>query len=161
MTAQIAEINTDDLKRYPGWKNAEDEIIKLVALKGYDFIISMEKLHDFIELEEPTTLEAYKKYQFEWLGSVENLKDSLLENHQICLMNLRGKGYMVCTPDDQVSKAYAKIMRKVGLGINKALATLVNVNQSLLSGEGSKIRLENLAKISFLKQTTNKKELKK
>jgi len=161
MTKEIAQSDVITLKRYPGWKNAEDKILGIIELNGYGQTISMEQLHNFMELEEPDTLEKYKKYQFEWLGSVENLKDSLLENHQICLMNLRGQGYIICTPDDQVSKAYAKLIKKAQMTLRKAINTLTNVNQSLLSEEGSKTRLENMAKVAFIKQAINKKKFEK
>ena len=145
--------------RYPEWKEARDRILSRVQLEGYGILISMQELHDYMEMKPPGTIEQYKKYQFQWLGNVENLKDSLLEEHNICMMNSRGEGYIVCTPDDQVSKAYTKIMKKARLALRKAINTLTNVNQDLLSNEGSKIRLENMAKVAFIKQAMNKRKI--
>ena len=145
--------------KYPEWKEARDRILGRVQSEGYGILISMQELHDYLDRQPPTTVENYKKYQFQWLGNVENLKDSLLEEHNICMMNSRGEGYIVCTPDDQVSKAYTKIMKRARLALRKAINTLTNVNQDLLSGEGSKIRLENMAKVAFIKQAMNKKKV--
>ena len=145
--------------KYPEWKEAKDRILDRVQLEGHGILISMQELHDYMEISPPPTVDEYKKYQFQWLGNVENLKDSLLEEHNICMMNSRGEGYIICTPDDQVSKAYAKIMKKAWLALRKAMNTLTNVKQDLLSNEGSKIRLENMAKVAFIKQAMNKKKI--
>lgn len=146
--------------KYPEWKEARDRILSRVQLEGHGILISMQELYDYMDMKKPLLTKDFEKFQFQWLGNVENLKDSLLEEYSICLMNSRGQGYIVCTPDDQVSKAYTKIMKRARLALRKAINTLTNVNQDLLSGEGSKVRLENMAKVAFIKQAMNKKKIK-
>ena len=145
--------------KYPEWKEARDRILERIQMQGYGILVSMQELHDYMDMKPPNTIDEYKKYQFKWLGSVENLKDSLLEEHNVCMMNSRGEGYIVCTPDDQVSKAYTKIMKRARFALRKAINTLTNVNQDLLSSEGSKVRLDNMAKVAFIKQAMNKRKI--
>lgn len=147
------------MEKYPGWKQAEQEILTRVNLEGYGILISLEDLHRYMKMKEPTQIDEYKKYQFEWLGNVENLKESLLEDHNICLMNSKGDGYIVCTPDDQVNKAYSKFIKKARASLRKAANTLIHVEQDLLSAEGNKTRLNNLAKVAFIGQAMNKRKV--
>ena len=145
--------------KYPEWKEARDRILSRVQLEGYGILISMQELYNYMDMKKPLLTKDFEKFQFQWLGNVENLKDSLLEEYNICLMNSRGQGYVVCTPDDQVTKVPVKIMRKVRKELRKIISTCTNVNQELLSREGNKIRLENMAKVAFIKQAMNKKKI--
>ena len=151
-----------EIKKYPDWKQAEDLILCRIEAEGYGFLVSFSELHDYMSMKKPAlsermTVEEHEKYQFQWMSNMEGLKTSLLENHDICLMNSRGDGYVVCTQDDQVTIAYSKRFKKCRNQLNQAVAILMHVNQELLSAEGSKVRLENLTRSAFVKQAMNKR----
>lgn len=144
---------------YPEWKNAVNEIVTRVEAEGYGILITHEQLLGYFKMLEPNNMKELKKYQFKLLSYTENLKESLLEDHNIFLMSVRGKGYQVLKPDDQVVIGPDHFIKKSRRYINKAISTLANVNERLLSMEKAEVRLLKMQRVAFIKSSMNKRKL--
>jgi hypothetical protein len=76
----------------------------------------MDELHEMLETKAAKPLAFWKdvkKGMFDFLEKVEELKRECLHEHNICLFNLRSRGYQVLPPDDQVTKGWERQHEKV------------------------------------------------
>jgi len=141
------------IKLYPGWKEAADRILKRWENEGYGILISFQELHGYMDITEPRngTSAQWKSYSFEVLQATENLKKYLLEEHLLHLENVRGQGYMVLHPNDQVTIAANKLFKKAMFKVNQTIKLLTHVDMSSLSEEGKQSQLLQLEKAAWLK----------
>jgi hypothetical protein len=148
-------------KAYPGWKNALEKILIRVKLEGYGVIFSHEELLALMDIQIPqvATLQELQKYQLETLSSVENLKDTLIEEYSLYLMNIRGVGYQILHPNDQVDKAPKKHLKKMRKELTRAMTSLTNVHAELLDYDRSQARVRGLARLAFIRAAINKKKI--
>lgn len=147
---------------HPAYKEAAKQIVERVEAEGYGFIIAHEDLREMLRIEFPHSskgYDAYKAWSFAICDDVESLRDLLLDEHNIYIMNIRGIGYQVLSPDEQIRKGYMKHVHKMTAQLNKALKTLVNVNQHMLSAEEEKERQEKLIKMTFIRKAVNKRKI--
>ena len=102
-------------KKHPGWKNAVEIILKRFDEEGYGILFSNQELFEMFDIKQPTysSYEDFQKFCFERLDHMENLKIELLEAYNICMSNMRGNGYVLLHPDDQVTKEAKKKMEKL------------------------------------------------
>ena len=146
-------------KKHPSWKEAVDRVVDRVNTTGRGCFISHDEILGWFDLEEPSTVEGYKKFSFLRLQYVEQMKEELLVEHNIFLMNDRGLGYVVLHPDDQVVLAPATYMKKALTQIRKAADSVLHVDSTKLSASGHADRRRNLAKLAFLSSTVSSRRL--
>ena len=146
-------------KLYPGWKEAVHKIVDRVSKEGYGVMLSFEDLFALMDIKTPATAtcEEWQKYQFEVLDNIENLKRALLEDYNICLQNVRGQGYQVLHPDDQVTVAVDKALKKALARVRQAVIIATHVDQTALSFDGQQNQMRQLEKASFLHAAMSKK----
>lgn len=147
------------VKLFPGWREAADRIVERVTEQGYGVIFSHDDLLKMmdIKLPEMATPDEYKKYSLEVMTSTVNLTQWLLHNHNLCLHNVRGQGYQILHPDDQVTIAADKRFKMVAHHLGKAVEVLTRVDQEALSHDGQQAQLRGLGKAAFLISGFSKK----
>lgn len=148
------------VKPFPGWKNAEQEILQIVERQGYGVMLNHATLHEWFDIKEPKeydTKEAWQKYTLELLASTQSLIDSLLIEHNICLYNIRGEGYQILHPDEQVDRGAEKHMKKMHKEWRKMVATLTCVNDDHLSVEGQRKQINKLTMAAKIKSSLHEK----
>ena len=150
----------DETKKHPGWKEAIDQVLDRVAKDGYGVVISKRDLLRWMDLSEPktNTPQEWQNYSLKVLSYIENMKDELLTEHNVYLYNVRGEGYAVLHPDDQVEKGPAKALRDIKKHISKAMAVLHHVHAELLSPEGQDARNRNIVKFAFFRTATSRRK---
>lgn len=151
---------SNTIKLYPGWKEAAMQIAKRVSEKGYELFLSFDELYELMDIKQPSqtqSINQWKMHSFEWLQHIENLKKILLEEYNICLFNVRGEGYRVLHPNEQIMEAVPKRMKKAMQTINKAVLELTHVNQELLSYDAQQNQFRNMERISFVKAALSKR----
>jgi hypothetical protein len=146
------------LKLHPGWQEAARQIVVRTEAEGYGLVFSFEELFTLMDLKEPQTanLEEWRRHSFEKLQYVENLKSLLLQEHNLCLQNIRGVGYQVLHPDDQVTVAIDRDYRRIGRMLCKIVNKAIHVNQRELSFEGQQHQMRQLERAAFLKAVMGK-----
>lgn len=147
----------DNITIYPEYRQVAIDIQERVKAEGYGFLMSMEELHDALSIEQPKegTYATFREYAFKWLAAIEGLKEELIENN-ICLANERGQGYRVLVPNEQIEKIPKKHMEQARNQIRKAIRTLINVDENLLSEQLMKYRVDELSRMSALKTMMDK-----
>lgn len=99
--------------RYPVWRQAVQDFI---AEFSYGDIVG----HDWLEAHfgmpgldggQQLTADKFRERQFEWMANIEQFKAELLNDHQICLQSVRGKGYRWVPPAEQTEVALADFQR--------------------------------------------------
>ena len=150
---------TEIIRIYPPWKEAVQVIANRVRQEGYGIIFSHEELLNLFDLKMPETAtpEVWRKLQFDLLQNLDNLKDALLSEHSIFLLNIRGLGYEILHPGDQIEVVPQKYMKKIHTLIMKSIKSLVCVAEGVLDEGQQQSRLRNLERMAFLKGASGRK----
>jgi len=149
-------------KQYPAYKEAATQIVKRVEKEGYGFVIEHEEIRKMLCVELPDDSkgqEAYKAYTWALCEEVVSLQELLLDEHYIYLLNVRGFGYQVLSPPEQIRKGFSKHAQKMRVQLNKALKAVVNVNRELLTIEDEKERQEKITKMTFIRRAIMKRKI--
>ena len=148
------------VKLFPGWREAADRIVDRVTEQGYGVIFSHDDLLKMMDIKQPemATPEEFNKYSLEVMTSTVSLSLWLLHNHNLCLHNVRGQGYQILHPDDQVTIAADKKFKKVIHHLGQAVAILTHVDQQALSHDGQQAQMRGLGKAAFLISGFSKKK---
>ena len=150
-----------ETKPYPGWKNALEEILARFNKEGYGIIFTLDQLLDWMNIICPEfgSKKEFVKNQLEIMSSIDCIKAELIENHNLYFNNVRGCGYQLLHPNDQVKVGAEKHARKARAEIRKQMRALTNIDIQLLNDETSKIRLRKIEHVAFLMGALNKKQL--
>ncbi len=149
----------DDLKTYPPYKNALEEIIKETLEFGYGKLFTHQSLSDMMDMTQPKTIPEYKKFEFAYMSAIENLKDELLIEHHMFLCNEKGQGYRVLEPEEQVSTGADRFFKKSFREIGKAMKSLVYVQEEMLSDQAKLDRQRKMQRAAFIQASYRKKKL--
>ena len=124
----------EDLKHYPPYKNALDEIAAKTAEAGYGMLFTHEQLKEWMDVKEPKTIEEYKKCEFAYMASLEKLKDELMVDYNIFLDSVPGEGYRVLIPDEQITIGVDKYTRKAQRLVLKSMISALDMPWIFLGG---------------------------
>lgn len=148
--------------KHPIWLEVAELISARVSNEGHGFLIEHDELHKMLKIKddaEVMTRDEHKKINFEIFTKTCFLRDTLLFDHQIYLSNVHGKGYLVMTPDDQVSSGFKAIWARVIRNIKKSFNVLTFVDEDKLTYEARKTRDRNLNKAVFVMQAASKRKI--
>jgi len=150
-----------ETKKHPAWKNAIEIILNRFDEEGYGIMFSDSDILTMLELEKPNvgTYETYQKFSLGKLSQLESLKKTLLEQSNLCLENVKGDGYMLMHPDDQISKTSQKYYRHARKKINRMVSVLTYVDSEKLSFEGKQKQLDQLGRAAFIRAAMNKRKV--
>jgi hypothetical protein len=152
----------DETRIHPIWKEAAMAIAARVAREGYGFTIDLDELYAALETKRPRAHSFWKdvkKSQFDFLEKVEELKRECLHKHNLYLHNVRGRGYKVLAPDDQVTIGWERQHDKARKHLRKSLDVLANVAVAALSDAGQKNRDRNINRTVFIMAAANKRKI--
>lgn len=150
------------LKLHPIWKEVAKNISARVAAEGYGFLLTWKHLREVLEIGEyeiGMNVREIERISIDKLSKIEGLRDELLFEHCIWMENERSKGYRILSPDDQVTRGYNRIWRRVRKSLKKAIDVLVHVNSDLLSDKGTLDRDRNLNRTVFVMKAANKRKI--
>ena len=149
-----------ETKKYPAWKNAIEIVLQRFDNEGYGIMFSDEEILLMLELEKPKvgTYDTFQKFNLEKLSQLEGLKKALLEEQNLCLENVKGNGYMLMHPDDQVMKTSQKYYRHARKKMNKMVSILTYCDNDALSQEGKQKQINQLGKAAFIRAAMNKRK---
>ena len=153
MTTIQEKDQTETVKPYPGWKNAQDKVLQILESSGYGTIITNEQLLEWFYMEPQTGLhtnDEYASFNARFYNSIDSLKDSLRENHCVCISNERGVGYEILHPDDQVRIEAKKQKQKAFNNLEKEISLLTNIRHDILSSEVRREMDRELANCFFM-----------
>ena len=85
-----------------------------------------------ISLPQIATQKMFDDLSFMFLEHMEEFRNIMLVDYKKHLFNVRGQGYMICQPNQQVDLAMVKFKKSINTEINVALRVLNNINETLL-----------------------------
>jgi len=141
---------SDSVQRFPEWKNAIEEILNEIEANGHGATITHAKLDEWFGLVEPVDVKAYKKYVFKRLSCLDALKFHLLEDHSVCLDSVRGVGYKILQPGEQVDRVPEVYMDRAKNGVRRAMSSLVHVKATELTPAELSIRSRKIERLGFI-----------
>ena len=124
----IIKLEEAEVKEYPDYRQAVNDFVEMNPEAGT--LITHEWLDTHLMLDKTA-----KNYPWKKMSAVADFRRELLEDHQIDLRSIHGKGYYVVSSENQAETAYrdtkAAIKKKMSDGIRRA----VNTNTAKLTDE--------------------------
>lgn len=130
---------------HPEWRQAAKD---LAAQFKYGDLVTLDWLREAFELQEPQTIEEFKSYQLDFLSSMDALRQELLVEYQLSLRNVRGVGYELVNPNDQVETAWQSTFGKVRRELGKLAGTIRYIRHDELTDEKRREHADAQAKLS-------------
>lgn len=144
----------------PEWLDAADWIANNAQ---YGDLLPHEWLCEKFKLNKPKygTQEDFDRFSFEYLQNITSLSQYLLEEHSIALQNVRGRGYRVVPPEEQVDVAKKQAKAEIHRAVRKYAAHLEHIRYDELSVEKQRERDDEAAKLSQMRQMMRRQLEKK
>ena len=127
-------------------------------LYKYGDIINKDWLLSNFELKMPEngTFKEYQNFTLNFMEYVESIKSIMLEEYSKHLVSIKGEGYLIIMPSQQTEYAMKKLQKTIRTELNRAVTTIINTNEELLSLEDIKRKSESLGNIAALQAFTKK-----
>lgn len=143
----------EKLEFFPKWRQAVKDFLAEFA---YGDIVTHDWLADHFgmpTLDEDATLTAtdFRERQFAWLGSIEAFKTELLNEHQVCLQSIFGRGYRWAFPAEQTHIAMESFTKDARRAFRTVDKKLKNIRVAELSSEQRRENLDAVTKVSMLR----------
>ena len=152
----------EETKKHPAYKAAMDKIIERFDHEGYGIIITDKELDSYMSInipEEKISYDDFRAIEMERLQRYRAIEELLLD-HNICLIRSKAvAGFEILPPKDQIRTAYEKRMTKVRRELNKAAASLTNINHELLTMEEESDRQQRLIRSAFINNAIRKRKI--
>jgi hypothetical protein len=128
----------------------------------YGSIINKEWLMDAFEINTPDygSAQVFIDAGFEFMQNMDLFRECLLEDYQMCLVNIRGQGYQIIPPRQQSDYAMTRLRKTLSHEINRTVRTLTHINEQLLSQDDIKRRDEQQGKIAALAAFSKAKRIR-
>lgn len=130
---------------HPEWRQAAKD---LAAQFKYGDLITLDWLRAAFQLQEPQTIDEFKSYQLDFLSCMDSLRQELLVEYQLSLKNIRGAGYELVNPNDQVEVAWHSTFGKVWRELGKLAGTIRYIRHDELTDEKRREHADAQAKLS-------------
>jgi len=114
----------------------------------------MEQFH--LEYPETGTKEEIEEISFAYLQCVTSMSQFLLEEHQLALQNVRGKGYRVVPPQEQIGVAKDQARFDLHRTLRKYAQRLQHIRYDELDVEQQRRRDDEAAKLTQMRQMMNR-----
>jgi hypothetical protein len=133
--------------KYPQYLNVVDTVLEKYT---YGDMIDKAWLLAQFEIDTPDvmTKKQFESYQFEFLTQMDGLRTTLLEEHNIALKNIKGKGYLLVHPKNQADVAMTDLKASISKELKKCVKTLTYVNLELLGNDDVKRLDESRGKLA-------------
>jgi hypothetical protein len=136
---------------YPPWKQAARDFL---AEHQYGSIVTHQWLADHFGMPDVggamMTAEEFQERQFEWLSNIEAFKTELLQQHQVYLESIRGKGYRWVPPQEQTRAAMDSFERDARRAFRTTGQRLQNLRVGELTNEERRENADAAARLAMV-----------
>lgn len=143
--------------RSPAWKDAVGVFLAAGFEPGQ--VIDHRWFLDQFGLLSPADCPDYttsREAQLAYMLNIEGLKRELLEEYQIALRSVPGKGYEVVAPQEQTEWAEGCLRNELRKAMHTSQTRLVNLRLDELTDTQKKQNLDAQAKLSFFRKQARK-----
>ena len=138
---------TERLDLFPAWRQAIEDAHQEFT---WGDTIPNEWLISRFRLEEPKTIEEFKRYQFDVLRAMDQFRDGLLTKYKMALKTRRGTGYEIVRPAAQTDHGMDELKRDISRALGKCHRILTNISDRMLDLDEAKHNAEQRAKLAAL-----------
>lgn len=111
-----------------------------------------------LEYPDPSVpWQAAQEAQLQFVQRWDIFRQALLAERQIDLQSVRGKGYAVVPPDEQVAQAAKDTRRALQSKLTRGIARIEHVDLARLSDEEKAARVDAMGRLEQLKSAVRKK----
>lgn len=143
-----------DPKLFPAWRQAERDL--LASGVTYGSLITTEWLREAFGLREPKGIAEFQRNELVMLRQTHELSASLLENHRMMLVTVRGVGYTVVPPEKQTAVAMERRTKEIKAALSKLAREVSFVNTEQLTDSQRKENADAQAKLGALRSLVRK-----
>lgn len=125
----------------------------------YGHLITREWLLQQFSLREPSygSKKDFEDFAFEFLQDIEEFKRIMLTEHKKLLISVRGRGYRICLPNQQVKETMDAFKRDIDRATGKATLRLININEHLLTSDEIRSRDDSHGRIAAIHAFSGKR----
>ena len=154
---QTEHIPKDEAR--PMWGQVVDNVVERFETESYGFTLTHLELKDLMAILPATTIDEVKKEQLDYLTGMEKARTRLLEDYNLCLFSVRGEGYTVLHPSEQITKGADYYTKKSQTALLRTMNTLANIDVGQLTKEETELRLSKMGRVAFLKAAFRKRKI--
>lgn len=147
-------MNDGEVFLYPAWKNAVARIAG-GAYKPGD-LISHAELDELIGIDRPTGRvkpEEWDAYKLRRLAAIKAMESELLQEHNICLEPVHGRGLRVLHPREQTKFAVEQGDKAIRKALRDARTRLVHIDHSALTADERKANVDAIVRTAAIAQS--------
>lgn len=144
----------DEPKLFPAWRQAEVELLANGAT--YGSLVTTDWLREAFGIKEAATVAQYQRNELVMLRQTQALSESLLENHRMMLVPVRGVGYTIVPPEKQTAVAMDRRTKEIKQALMKMAREISFVNVEKLTDAQRKENSDAQAKIGALRGLVRK-----
>jgi len=141
----------NDVINAPDWIEVDDWI---ASNTEYGDLIEHDWLQKQFHLEKPEygKAEVFDKFNFDYMQYMSNMSKYLLEEHALALQNVRGKGYRVVPPCEQIGIAKKQAKNELHRAVSRYASHLQYIRYEELPSHEQRRRDDEAAKLSQMRQ---------
>lgn len=150
----------EPLNLYPVWRQAVKDFL------GHEYqagdVVSYAWLYQAFQLPSPDpTMQVQEadKINLQFLSHFKNLEKALLEESNIALRNVRGKGFQVVPAREQSEWALAEGLKEIKKELSRMNRRVAHVELSQLTAEERRKNADILARVSSLRNLMKPKKV--
>lgn len=146
-----------DLALSPPWKQAAADLFG--AKYKHGDLVPHEELQAALGFVKPVgkvEVEEYERWRLGLMAQLDALFTFLLEERNMDMRSVQGRGYLIITPQRQTDLAVQDGMKRLRAELRKMGRRLSFVNRAALTADEARANADALARLSFLNQQTNK-----
>ena len=128
---RIIRLETASAKEFPDYKQAVSDFIEMNPEAGT--LITHEWLDEHLRLDKNS-----KDYPWKKMSAVADFRRELLEDYQIDLRSIHGKGYYVVSSENQAELAYKDTKTAIKKNLMNGIRRAVNTDTNKLTDEQKK-----------------------
>lgn len=155
--AQTEEIKTIDIDS-PAWAELINKIVT-----GFDVgeliphkFLKKEMGIEYIRFKDYESQEDFEKAleirQFTYMGLIDKLRNDLLDKEKFYLKNIKGDGYIILPPAEQVDFAFGKAVSDIKKTLKTSEYIMANVRKKMVNPNKRKHDADTMAKFSMYRQ---------
>lgn len=143
---------------YPMWERAVEMVRERFEAESYGLIVTHEDLKECMGIAPSKTMEEARKEDLDYL-SIIKVKDALLEDYNICLYPVVGRGYEVLHPKDQIRKGADRYIKKSQRSLSRAMSTLAYADVDMIDTESRELQHLKMSRVAFIKTAFRKRRI--
>jgi len=113
------------------------------------FGIELPNMRDYENNEDYA--KAFQEMQFKYLNCIENLRDTLIQNHKVHLKNDIGAGYHLMEPNDQIQYGIEHTKAEVKKSIRQGTKLVTNVDNHRVKSDVRRKASDQIARWSMIR----------